>query len=132
MGSPTLLTLQEPILLLPWVCFRGGGFPNPSAYTERLWACALCHSGAVGSPTWPTTTHVAGGSFECAFTCTKQKSCVFKWRVAVQPAADAGLGSRAQVHSHPLLYSCLVQGCGEREERCGSIQTSREREAELR
>jgi hypothetical protein len=30
MGSPTLRTPQEPILLLPWVCFRGGGFPNPS------------------------------------------------------------------------------------------------------
>jgi hypothetical protein len=29
MGSPTLQTLQDPILLLPWVCFRGGGFPNP-------------------------------------------------------------------------------------------------------
>jgi hypothetical protein len=29
MVSPTLRTLQEPILLLPWVCFRGGGFPNP-------------------------------------------------------------------------------------------------------
>ena len=26
MGSPTLQTLQDPILLLPWVCFRGGGF----------------------------------------------------------------------------------------------------------
>jgi hypothetical protein len=24
MGSPTLQTLQEPILLLPWVCFRSG------------------------------------------------------------------------------------------------------------
>jgi hypothetical protein len=29
MGSSTLQTLQDPILLLPWVCFRGGGFPNP-------------------------------------------------------------------------------------------------------
>jgi hypothetical protein len=27
-GSPTLQTLQDPILLLPWVCFRGGGFPT--------------------------------------------------------------------------------------------------------
>jgi hypothetical protein len=27
-GSPTLLTLQDPILRLPWVCF-GGGFPKP-------------------------------------------------------------------------------------------------------
>jgi hypothetical protein len=25
MGSPTLQTLQDPILLLPWVCFGGGG-----------------------------------------------------------------------------------------------------------
>jgi hypothetical protein len=30
MGSRTLQTLQCPILLLAWVCFRGGGFPNPS------------------------------------------------------------------------------------------------------
>ena len=30
-GSPTLQTLQEPILRTPWVCFRGGGFPNPRA-----------------------------------------------------------------------------------------------------
>jgi hypothetical protein len=27
-GSPALQTLQDPILLLPWLCFRGGGFPN--------------------------------------------------------------------------------------------------------
>jgi hypothetical protein len=31
MGSPTLQTLQEPILLTPWLCFRGGGFPNLGA-----------------------------------------------------------------------------------------------------
>jgi hypothetical protein len=30
MSSPTLKTLQDPILLLPWVCFRRSGFPNPS------------------------------------------------------------------------------------------------------
>jgi hypothetical protein len=30
MSSPTLQTLQDPILPLPWVCFRGGGFANPS------------------------------------------------------------------------------------------------------
>jgi hypothetical protein len=29
MDSPTLQTLQDPILLLPWVCFRGGGPPSP-------------------------------------------------------------------------------------------------------
>jgi hypothetical protein len=29
MGSPTLQTLQEPILLTPWLSFRRGGFPNP-------------------------------------------------------------------------------------------------------
>jgi hypothetical protein len=27
-GSFTLQTLQDPILLLSWVCFQGGGFPN--------------------------------------------------------------------------------------------------------
>ena len=29
-SSPTLQTLQEPILLQPWVCVRGGGFANPN------------------------------------------------------------------------------------------------------
>jgi hypothetical protein len=29
MGSPTLQTLQDSILLTPWLCFRGGGLPNP-------------------------------------------------------------------------------------------------------
>jgi hypothetical protein len=29
MGPPILQTLQDPILLLSWLCFRGGGFPNP-------------------------------------------------------------------------------------------------------
>jgi hypothetical protein len=29
MGSPTLQTLQDPILLLPRLSFRGVGFPNP-------------------------------------------------------------------------------------------------------
>jgi hypothetical protein len=52
----------------------------------------VCDSGAVGS-----STHVPGGSFECAFTCTKQKSCVFKWRVAVQPTAAVGLSARSQL-----------------------------------
>ena len=28
LGSPTLQTPQDPILL-PWVCFRGDGFPKP-------------------------------------------------------------------------------------------------------
>ena len=28
MNSPTRLTLQDPILLTPWLYFRGGGFPN--------------------------------------------------------------------------------------------------------
>ena len=31
MGSPTLQALQEPILLTPWLCFRGGGFRLGSA-----------------------------------------------------------------------------------------------------
>ena len=30
MGSPALQTHQDPILLLPWLCFRCDGFPNPS------------------------------------------------------------------------------------------------------
>jgi hypothetical protein len=30
MGSPTLQTLQDPILLLPWLCFRGG-VSNPDS-----------------------------------------------------------------------------------------------------
>ena len=29
-----LQPLQDPILLLPWVCFRGGGFPNPSPFAD--------------------------------------------------------------------------------------------------
>jgi hypothetical protein len=44
-GQPTLQTLQDPILLLPWLCFRGGGFPNsnsrrggtrPRAHDDRV------------------------------------------------------------------------------------------------
>jgi hypothetical protein len=39
MGSPTLQTLQDPILLLPWLCSRGGGFPNPClSPTARAWS----------------------------------------------------------------------------------------------
>jgi hypothetical protein len=38
-GSPTLQTLQDPILLLPWVCSQGGGFPalpqRQHTHTER-------------------------------------------------------------------------------------------------
>ena len=30
MNSHTLQTLRDPILLLPWLCFRGGRFPNPT------------------------------------------------------------------------------------------------------
>ena len=40
MGSPTLQTLQDPILLLPWLSFRGGGFPNPTGF-EPLDALSL-------------------------------------------------------------------------------------------
>jgi hypothetical protein len=32
--SPTLQPLQDPILLLPWVWFRDGCFPNPSPFAE--------------------------------------------------------------------------------------------------
>jgi hypothetical protein len=36
MGSPTLQTLQEPILLLPWVCFRGcWSVPRPRRRSRR-------------------------------------------------------------------------------------------------
>jgi hypothetical protein len=39
MGSPTLQTLQDLILLLPWVCFRGGDFvtftPTPTTPTTN-------------------------------------------------------------------------------------------------
>jgi hypothetical protein len=36
MVSPTLQTLQDPILLLPWPCFRRAGFPNPMVSWARL------------------------------------------------------------------------------------------------
>jgi hypothetical protein len=35
MGSPTLQTLQNPILPTPCVCFRAGGSPNPFGFTRR-------------------------------------------------------------------------------------------------
>jgi hypothetical protein len=34
MGSATLQPHQDPVLLLPWVCVRGDGFPNPSPFAE--------------------------------------------------------------------------------------------------
>jgi hypothetical protein len=34
MGSFNLQPLQEPILLTPWLCFRGGGFPNPGYWVR--------------------------------------------------------------------------------------------------
>ena len=34
-GSPTLQTLQVPILLTPRLYFRGGGFPNPCLGGEQ-------------------------------------------------------------------------------------------------
>jgi hypothetical protein len=40
MDSTTLQTLQDPILLLPWVCFRGGGFPNTGFDVQRRWRAA--------------------------------------------------------------------------------------------
>jgi hypothetical protein len=39
-GSGTLRTLQDPILLPPWVCFRGGGFPG-SGHCAGLSSSAL-------------------------------------------------------------------------------------------
>jgi hypothetical protein len=50
MGSPTLRTLQES-MLLPWVCFRGsafgGGFPNPGPLfgMARAGVRAIRHGG---------------------------------------------------------------------------------------
>jgi hypothetical protein len=35
-GSPTLQTLQDPILLSPWLFYRGGGFPKPFLLTLQL------------------------------------------------------------------------------------------------
>ena len=43
MVTPTLQTLQDPILLLPWVCFRGGGFPLTCP--ARAWCQAGGFSG---------------------------------------------------------------------------------------
>jgi hypothetical protein len=40
MGSPTLQTLQNPILLLPWVCF-----PNPPPLKSRTWCWASFEQG---------------------------------------------------------------------------------------
>jgi hypothetical protein len=44
MGSPTLQTLQEPILPTPWVCFRGGGQTLTFPWSMRA------SSPAAGSP----------------------------------------------------------------------------------
>jgi hypothetical protein len=41
MGSPTLQRLQGPILL-PWVCFRGGGFPFPSSFALTCGGRNVC------------------------------------------------------------------------------------------
>jgi hypothetical protein len=67
--SPTLLALQDPILLLPCVSFRGGGFPNhslrpsPGGVRERparstapaaaLPPPAACRPGSLGCPPGP-------------------------------------------------------------------------------
>jgi hypothetical protein len=44
-GSLTMQTLQDPIL--PWLCFRGGGFPNPKglrkgsrSFIARVWTAS--------------------------------------------------------------------------------------------
>jgi hypothetical protein len=34
-GSPTLYTRQDPILLVPWVCFQGGGFQTRKGFQQR-------------------------------------------------------------------------------------------------
>jgi hypothetical protein len=45
MGSPTLQTFQDPLLLLPWVCFRGGGFPSKPRRPKPRIEDPLPHSG---------------------------------------------------------------------------------------
>jgi hypothetical protein len=48
-GSPTLQTLQEPILLLPWVCF-----PNPKPVRASHHQLPhLCRMGAMRACRWP-------------------------------------------------------------------------------
>jgi hypothetical protein len=47
----TLQTLQEPILLLPWLCFRGGGFPNLDL--SSVW-CPLRSERAAAAPLPPS------------------------------------------------------------------------------
>jgi hypothetical protein len=48
MARPTLQPHQDPVLLLPWACFRGGGFPRLGSGSDlfRIWRCPnpnWCH-----------------------------------------------------------------------------------------
>ena len=43
MGSPTLRTLQDPILLLPWLCFRVAAFQTPNGAPSESFLGLLGH-----------------------------------------------------------------------------------------
>jgi hypothetical protein len=56
MGSLTLQTLREPILLPPWVCVRGGS-PNPRPLLQRTRELSLVSRG--GHAGWGVSTDTA-------------------------------------------------------------------------
>jgi hypothetical protein len=88
MSSPTLQALQDPILLLPWVCFRGG-FPNPSrtpaASFVREKSCAAA-TGGVPKLGWAVSRHT-------------------QHRLLTHPAHLASIPYTATL-TGPLLVSC--------------------------
>jgi hypothetical protein len=85
MGSPTMQALQDPILLLPWVCFRGGGFSNPlSPSPLQGVACELLLrspggavwgfgvSGRAHAPSWVYRRRLTGALWDTTSRLTSQ------------------------------------------------------------
>ncbi|KAK3285645.1 hypothetical protein CYMTET_6764 [Cymbomonas tetramitiformis] len=89
---------------------------HPSCTIEKpeqeLILAGAQYGGAVGSPQWPAYATIKGGELDCCFHCTKQKSCIFKWRFALKVAAltaeSSALLSEASAATHIAAPAAFV------------------------
>jgi hypothetical protein len=78
MGSPTLQTLQEPILLLPWVCFRA---TRVSSFQLTHGCSAWVYERWLAGVAVATRALTAGRECVCRASTvdTGKRTCSVKW-----------------------------------------------------
>jgi hypothetical protein len=84
-GSPTLQTLQDPVLLLPWACFRGGGVATQNHVKGKLSA----HRGSLSVTRLKRLRSSAKGAEAVRRTCCHVPSARLSHAIALGSPSTA-------------------------------------------